>query len=212
MPEIKSYDVPETGYLSPEDAKQALSKMDADTVGDKLHPYLNAHHPQHSEFVTARTKLHEAAAPEPEPQTTDDGEKLVRQFGDKSVAAMSEGLEVQKEKQTARVEEATVLMNELVKDYNFEPITIPADVPDWKIRGWRMQKSLAQKKYSEVADALRKELRLLKAPSETMALLESAIIMPPRHQDTGFAGLIADVFAANKRRAARIASSKTFGG
>lgn len=207
-----TYSVPETEHVvSVDEAVTALNKFHGEVM-DPNHPYNSANHPQKAEYMAAVSRLHEIKCGEVEVQTNAAGEELRNPYPQAVVDAMSEGFEIQRQKQAARVAEATVLRDELVKDFNFEFTTIEPDIPEWKIRGWRMQKSLAQKDYPAVATALRKELLLLQAPPETISLLESAVIMPERHKDRDFANLISDVFDANKRRDARIAASKTHGG
>ena len=65
---MKSYDLPQTEGLSPEEARAVLERVYNDAGGDLQHPYSDARHPRHKRFVRAMMELHTAAAhPPPEP-------------------------------------------------------------------------------------------------------------------------------------------------
>ena len=139
-----------------------------------------------------------------------------RGFSTETRKVMEEGLELQEEKQQARVEEATALRDELVKDFDFESVAVEKDIPAWKIRCWQTQKSLAKKDYAAVAASLRKELMLLKAPTDRMTMLDNLNMpdgVPESHRETGYRDMMVWVAEESKRKAVGIAATvKSMGG
>jgi hypothetical protein len=74
---MKSYDIPETDFLTAEQASAAVRRMSADCQSDPEHPFLNRNHAQHADFVGVSTRLHTViATAEADRQDVAEREKL----------------------------------------------------------------------------------------------------------------------------------------
>jgi len=85
---MKSYDVPETDFLTPEQAQAAINRMHADALNDREHPFLNANHPQCEDFAAFSRRLRaiidDAAAEEKDAAQQEKLEAAVAVTGDLS--------------------------------------------------------------------------------------------------------------------------------
>ncbi len=209
----RSYKVPNTDEcLSSDEAAQALREVYADCAADTKHPHNNPTHFLNKDFQAAITRLHEIkCGPEPEPQTNEAGQEVVNQWPQEHLEAMAGANNALAEKQAALVVEGNTLVDDMVANHNFERKEVPADVKPWQIRGWRLQKSLAEKDYSAVASGLQTELRQLNADAETIAGVNGAMAapLPDDLRQQFFRGIIDDVLKVHRRRAEQ--PSKQFG-
>ena len=55
---MRSYDLPETDYLTAKQAQQAINQLNANALSDREHPLLFSGHPQHQDFLKFSTQLH----------------------------------------------------------------------------------------------------------------------------------------------------------
>ena len=80
---MKSYDLPETDDLTPEQARKAVHRMRADILADRAHPFNETGHPQHEDFSACfkqlNTIIQQGAA---DAQAVREAEELEADLGD----------------------------------------------------------------------------------------------------------------------------------
>lgn len=154
----RQYPVPVSdGLIDSDEAAVNLKQMYSDASTDVSHPYSNASHPLHKDYVNHATTLHERAA---EGRET-DVDRIER-----------EGNEYMAEKQAKVDKEGKLLREELIRDFDFEPVDIqPGTTQQWQLDIWRMQKQWAKKEYLPLASALESESRKLGGLRDVAPLL-----------------------------------------
>lgn len=121
---MKSYDIPETEYLTQDEAVKTFAAVNADIVGDKDHPYMNGQHPQHKIFVEAMGKIIEAKS---------DGDPVTKMC--------NEAIAEQEEKQQALRDEAQTELDALLNLGYGGQTTLPDKVTNADVVGLRLQRT-----------------------------------------------------------------------
>jgi len=127
---MDSFEIPNTDGLSAEEAGQEINKITAEGME---HPYMDGNHPQHSDMVTAVTRLNEI------------------KFADADVLTplergMQDGLDAKETKQNDLAVEALKEMDALV-DLGFERADVPGDIPEYRVSSLKMQRMAATGDY-----------------------------------------------------------------
>jgi len=143
---------PDVDYLSPEEAEEAINKLNAEWVADGGHPLRNKMHPQNKEYTSYRQRLFEIKAEADKPEAPEPHETKA---------------------QKRRVAEAESIMNILVEDFDYERGEIPEDITPAHLRGLRQHRLAGEKKFDQLNEQLEIDLRELKAPPDIVALHDS---------------------------------------
>jgi len=153
--------------LSEADAKDRIAKLEADSriKGHPLH--LNSfNNPQTKQYVKYRQSLFDIAYP-------DDGQTPLQRI-------MAEGMKEQEQRdidaQAERVTEAKKDMDILENQFDFIPIDVPDDAPEFRTRSIKEQRLLAEKNIDEFQPMLLKDLQDLKAPSDKIEMLSGVML------------------------------------
>lgn len=168
---IQSYEVPPSGEqidgLSEAEAQDRIDKLSADSriEGHPLH--LNSvNHPQTKQYVQYRKFLFGIANP-------DDGLTPLQRI-------MTEGMKEQEQReidaQAERVTEAKKDMDILENQFDFIPIDVPDDAPEFRTRSIKEQRLLAEKNINEFQPMMLKDLQDLKAPSDKIEMLSGVML------------------------------------
>jgi hypothetical protein len=143
--EIKSYDIPNTEGVTPDEAAAILDRVYAEASNPK-HPYTNKHHPQNKDFLSAVTRLHEIKTE----GSVSPTEKICQEALD--------GLVVKQNKLVAEAEKEL----ELLVDLGFEPADVPDDIKPFQVRGLTEQRLHAEGDFKSLMPMLEKDLRDLR--------------------------------------------------
>jgi hypothetical protein len=150
--DTKGYELPDLDNIDrPEKAAETINKIYADAFGGEGdHPYLDANHPQHQDFLRAVEKLN-AIKMEREDMRTDLEKGL------------SAALEHQEERQAAQFAEAESIMDELTAT-GYPRHELRDDITKYEIALLRMRLQVARGEYDRVVPELEQELHKLNAP------------------------------------------------
>ena len=156
----RSYAVPDIGSLETLDSEEistTLKQLQSDMYSDPNHPRMKKEHPLNKDYAEYTNRLFERAA-----EGRESGEeKLVR-----------EANEYMAEKQAKLDREGLRLREELIHDYDFEPVDVqPGSTKPWQIDVWKMQKQWATKDYLPLASALETESRKIGKTQDVAPLL-----------------------------------------
>ena len=163
--ETKGFELPNLeSVATPEQAAQAINRVFADAMGDSDHPYYNANHPQHGDFVRVIGGLHEI-------RTRNDDMRTPLERG------LSAALDYQQEQQAARVKEAEKIMAKLVEQ-GYRDDKIPADVCRYELDLLRLQLQAAKGEWETVLPQLRGDLQKFQAPGSMMETLVAVQNLP----------------------------------
>ena len=191
--ELKAYDVPQvTEGMTAAAAKVVLDRQGADVAFDVLHPYTNAHHPQHSAFATATAALHAVWATRPDAGQSD------------TTKACLDALAHVEAKHDKLGEDIAAEIEALHK-LGFAGDGPAGDPQSYHLTGLRMQRAHAEGNFDALTRMLESELKSLRATGETMALFRSFAdaAVDPELRDDITDRLIRWVHAANVKRYAK---------
>ena len=192
--EIRSYDLPDVESITtPAEAAQALSKIYADVVGDPLHPYGNAQHPQGKDFRAVVTKLHEI-------KTSEDGGLLPMEL---KMAEILKTAAAEKADRQDKLRFECEQEFDRLEEFGFRRSELPDDIQDFHLRGLREQRMAAEGDFDQLVPLLEVDLRELRAPPDTQAAFRAFI--QAQGLDPGLRGDIADtivcwIYSARKAR------------
>lgn len=174
-----SYTVPANiESLTPLQADTIIKEMQGAQIADPHHPLNQTVHPQRKDFMAAKTRLFEIKNPEPEPQTSENGEELVQsaQFPPKVIAAMEEGLALKEnrnvEVQAKRIEQAEKDMD-ILADLDYERGSIPENISQRQVDVLRMQRLNAEENFLSLTPMLSAQLKGLHQSPEIQQMFET---------------------------------------
>ena len=134
---MESFEIPNTDGLSAEEAGQEINKITAEGME---HPYMDGNHPQHSDMVTAVTRLNEIKFAD-----ADELEPLER--------GMQDGLDAKVTKQNDLAVEALKEMD-LLTDLGFDRADVPDDIPEFQVSSLRAQRLAATGDYDSLVEQI----------------------------------------------------------
>jgi len=194
-PQVEAYNPPlDAENLSPDEAASALNVILAEAAADKLHPYQNKNHIQHRVYADGVKKLFEKKA------EGGDGLSPITRACNEALA----GLEVRKDKLRTEAEAELAACEKL----GFARGDVPADLKNFDLKEynvavWKMQRLAAEEKYSELTPLFEKQLRELRAPSDTVAALSAfnqAESLDPALRGKIVEEIIGWIYEANKKK------------
>jgi hypothetical protein len=211
-----SYEVPaDIESLSPDEAAGTLRKIYADAVGNPQHPHNVKTHFQHTDFVTAVTRLHEIKCPEPEPQTNEQGQELIasQQFSQPVIDAMAEGLEIQageneavQQKLREGLRQEIEQVNELIPGSDIDIYEACENATPEMLEGYKMMRLLGQGDFASLTPLLLKDATKLGMPLKQVEqlrfFLSDAVPGDPLSEDIANI-IIRHIHKAKKLRANR---------
>ena len=154
MSEMQGFDLPNTKGVEPAEAAEMLNKIMADGMYREGHPYMNANHPQHSDFVNRVNQLNAIkfrdATEEPDIESgfQEQYDKMLRE----------------------RISEAKGVMAQLGAE-GFQVENIPDDLADCELAGLRIQLDLARHNFSDAASFL--QSKLIHLPQQPKEIYEA---------------------------------------